>query len=89
MKQSNDYVWFYLRVVVGAAQEHFADRALSLPTEPKRVISQAPVHSARLPVKLSPDQISSLHDSENRVIQGHYRSGKIFYLLCRTLNPES
>ena len=65
-----------LRVVVGAAQEHFADRALSLPTEPKRVISQAPVHSARLPVKLSPDQISSLHDSKIRVIQGH-RSSQI------------
>ena len=59
---------FYLRVVVGATQEHLADRALSLPTEPKRVISQAPVHSARLPVKLSPDQISNLHDSK---ISGH------------------
>ena len=64
-------VSFHLRVVVGAAQEHFADRALSLPTEPKRVISQAPVHSARLPVKLSPDQISNLQDSEK---SGHSRS---------------
>ena len=65
---------FNLRVVVGAAQVHLADRALSLPTEPKRVISQAPVHSARLPVKLSPDQISNLHDSKN---SGHSRSGQI------------
>ena len=55
----------HLRGDFGAVQEHFADRALSFPTEPKRVISQAPVHSARLPVKLSPDQISSLHDSKN------------------------
>ena len=61
-------------MVVGAAQEHFADRALSLPTEPKRVISQAPVHSARLPVKLSPDQISNLQDSKN---SGHSTSGPI------------
>ena len=44
-------------------QEHFADRVLSLPTEPKRLLSQAPVHSALSPVKLLPDQISNLHDS--------------------------
>ena len=60
----------------GAVQEHFADRALSLPTEPKpssstEPISQAPVHSERSPVKLSPDQISNLHDSKN---SGHSMS---------------
>ena len=55
---------FNSRVVFVAAQ-HFADRALSLPIKAKREISQAPVQSARLPVKLSPDQISNLHDSKN------------------------
>ena len=60
--------------VVSGAQVHLADRALSLPTEPKREISQAPVHSARLPVKLSPDQISNLHDAKN---SGHSWSSQI------------
>ena len=61
----------HLRGGFGAVQEHFADRALSLPTEPKLNILQSPVHSERSPVKLSPDQISNLHDSKN---SGHSMS---------------
>ena len=59
MKQFKNVLVTLLR----AAQEHFADRALSLPTEPNRLLSHAPVHSALSPVKLLPDQISNLHDS--------------------------
>ena len=62
---------FNLRVVVvaGVPHVHRAERVLSLPTEPKRVMSQEAVHSARLPVKLSPDQISNLHPSEIFLIE--------------------
>ena len=48
------------------SQLHLADRALSFPTEPN-CISQASVHTALLPLKFSPDQISIRHDARNNL----------------------
>ena len=76
---------FNSRVVFVASQLHLADRALSLPTKPKREISQAPVQSARLPVKLSPDQISNLHDSK---ISGHSNFQVRSYITTKKLTTK-
>ena len=79
-RRSGPSIIYYGIFVVGAAQVHRADRALSLPTDPNWFMSQAPVHSARFPVKLSPDQISNLHNSKNKSfypVEGRPRSSNI------------
>ena len=75
-------------VVVGCAQEHLADLALSFPTEPKLLISHDPVHSALFPVKLSPDQISNLQLAYCKVNRQTFKEGLLNSHGTKNLTPH-